>query len=281
MKIVGNNIDNSNYDLIIIVCCYYVHVGKIIEIMNKHLEKEGLKFIGVVVDNKEQGQNISLHKDWSVINGSNEINEFSAYQEGISHARTLGVNMKTPMMIINDSLFTKHSYGYLLKEFIKNKTILKNFEEPSMIGMKSYYSSICLTNPWSSTISFIPSYIFLINYKALELFETLPDCALKDGIMFNDKKYFGKGLKLQFLSLITYHSIKANERSTKKISNMINDDLGILKKARCIYFEHRLTGLIGENGILFYLNDGWRKEFKFKIFEFLALVVNRLKFKSN
>ena len=270
-----------NHDLIIIVCCYYVDVDKITNIMNKYLEREELKFIGIVVDNKKQHQNIYQHKSWTVINGSNEINEFSAYQEGMSHARTFGVNMKTPMMIINDSLFTKHCYGYLIKEFIKNITILNFFEEPLMIGMKSYYSSICLTNPWSNTTSFIPSYIFLINYRALELFETLPDYALKDGIMFNEKKYFGKDLKMQFLSLITYHSLKANERSTQKTTNMIDNDLEILKKARCIYFEHRLTGLIGENGILFYLNDGWRKEFKFRVFEFLALLLNKIKFKSN
>jgi hypothetical protein len=279
MKIVERNIDKSSYDLIIIVCCYYVGVDKIANIMNKYLKRDGLKFIGIIVDNKTQDRNLNVHKDWTVINGSNEINEFSAYQEGVSHARKLGVNMKTPMMIINDSLFTKHSYGYLLKDFIKNKAILKYFDGPSMIGMKSYYSSICLTNPWSNTISFIPSYIFLINYRALELFETLPDCALKDGIMFNEKKYFGKGLQEQFLSLITYHSIKANERSAKKITNMIENDLQILKKARCIYFEHRLTGLIGENGILFYINDGWKKELKFRAFEFLYRLVNKIKFK--
>ena len=88
--------------------------------------------------------------------------------------------------------------------------------------------------------------------------------------MFNDKKYFGKDLKIQFLSLIRYHSIKANERNTRKITKILDNDLEILKKARCIYFEHRLTGLIGENGILFYLNDGWKKEFKFRIAELIA-----------
>lgn len=60
MKIAGKNIDKSNYDLIIIICRYYVCADKIVEIMNKYLERDGLKFIGIVVDNKKQDRNFNI-----------------------------------------------------------------------------------------------------------------------------------------------------------------------------------------------------------------------------
>jgi hypothetical protein len=259
----------------IIICSYNVQPEVLISKVEKIAFKNKLSIRGVVVCNKKQSKIYNI-KNWDIINGSNSILDFSAYYEGISFLLKDNYFFHNTLFL-NDSLFLKHDYYFSLNQILKFNFLANEIKLPCLVGFRSFYSSICLENPWSKSPSFIPTYLFLLNTNAINVFLSLQQYAIKDEIFIENFFNSNKKLNPQFIELIKAHLIYKNSPLKWAGGDYYSvDNLTVNKKARCVYFEHRLSGEISKNGALLFVNAARLVQIKFLIREYIFKIVNFL-----
>ncbi len=250
----------------IIVCSFELSPSDLVKKILKLEKKYNFKSQGLIVSNSKSTEIIINNKDWQIIHGSNKYLDFSAYFEGTSHYLESSKEEIDSVIFINDSFFTKHNSNYEFKMLLKNFELLKDINDPVIIGKGSRYHSICHKNPWSDLNIFIPSYCFAVNKRGLDILSSLETCLEKDGYAGNiEADIFSSNIDKPFYNLLL-SSVKSNVSPYKWDlgKNKINNEL-LEKKAICIYFEHRLSGEIGSQGCIIPTNAG-NKEYLISIF---------------
>lgn len=258
-------------NLFIVVCSFNVEPKLII----KRLEKIFNNYIynGVIICNKKSNV-ISDIPNWNIIEGSNDFFDFSAYFEGVEFLNNKFV-IDSNILFLNDSLFLKHDFKYSINQILKANLGISDIITPSLVGFRSYYSSICLFNPWSKIDVFIPTYIFTINHAALNLFISLKSKAKIENIFTDNINEWSHKIPYQFK--IFLHSYIFNNYfnnswdGTKKYLLNTQD---LYKKARCVYFEHKLSGEIGLHGNFIFPNVGKKSQFIFSFRNYFHKIFN-------
>ena len=242
-------------NLFIVVCSFNVEPKLIIKRLDRILNNYSYNYNGVITCNKNYNV-ISNIPNWNIIEGSNDFFDFSAYFEGVEFLNNKFV-IDSNILFLNDSIFLKHDFKYSINQILKANLIISEIITPSLIGFRSNYSSICLFNPWSKIDVFIPTYIFTINHAALNLFISLKSKAKIENIFTDNINDWSDKIPYQFK--IFLHSYIFN-----KYFNIFRYLL--LKcsiKARCVYFEHKLSGEIGLHGNFIFPNVGRKSQFIF------------------
>lgn len=258
--------------LIVVACSFYLTPEQIIKRIDRVFSKNSYYF-GLIVSNRSSDHIGILPKCWGLILSDNSINDFSAYFKAIRHLKKMDNFHEYNILFLNDSLFTKHFYSISLNAISEKIRLLGMFNTPAMIGYKSNYTSICLHNPWSRANSFVPTYLFALNFSALQLFEELEDEYYHYvlpwlGGEFVKTLHAAESLR----QLACFRAYEAYENRIG-VSRQVNSERTnwILKKASCIYLEHRLSGVIGARGVMIFLNDGLKNHIKHIIFESVAI----------
>lgn len=247
------------YSLLVVACSYSLNPSEMIKKLVKLDKKFNLNLSGVVVSNGAHGFE-SDNKDWPIIKGSNIDHDFSAYFEG---ARFLSSKKKlddVTIIFLNDSFFTSHNtyrYFHLLLNLVP---LIVNVKHPAIIGRVSYYNSICFKNPWSDLNVFVPTYCFALNIRGTKILLNLNRLAGIDGLT-NDTQVvdnnWGKKLNSQFFEYLrSVVIIKESPYFWKQFIAYSPDKALLYKKARCIYFEHRLSGELAKDGCIIPINSG-------------------------
>ncbi len=244
----------------VVVCSYVINPLLLVKKVKDIAAKNSFVIEGVVVDNK--GFAVSNIKGFDVILGSNDALDFSAYFEGAQYLIKRNGKIPEVILFINDSTFTSHYGGVNISLAFQNLALLTSIRLPSMLGKCDTYETICHKSPWSGIGKYISSYCFALNTAGVDVLLKLDNFSEIDGAGKKnqvDDEEWGLGLNSQFkefvLSLIKHknspylwHGFRV-ESSNPTLST---------KKARCIYFEHRLSGEIGKIGCLIPINPGKR-----------------------
>jgi hypothetical protein len=152
-----------------------------------------------------------------------------------------------------------------------------NLLGPVIVGYRSFYSSICLINPWSCSPSFLPTYFFALNESGINLFNKLYEETVQKCVSINDYDYlFKKKLVPENLKFLIFAHLENQDSpiSWHGLSkyNSLNDL--VKKKRNCVFFEHYLSGNFGLKGAIIYLNTSRRYVLKQFFKDYLQKMVN-------
>jgi hypothetical protein len=240
-----------------VACSYVIEPRRLAERISRVCRRYGLDPVGVVVSNNH---NHSLPVDtqaWRFVRGSNECLDFSAYFEG-SQCVQAAPSQGGSVIVLNDSLFTRHSAMATLGALVRVLPIVDMATMPVIAGKVDRYFSICFENPWSALQVYVSSYCFAVNRAGLECLSRLPALVIDD-FQFQPFAFhplqqtpYAMAKFFEFVSLqvtpqspYAWHQSKASGGSAQLL----------VRKARCIYYEHRLSGEIGLAGAIVPIND--------------------------
>jgi hypothetical protein len=259
MKKIDNTRIISKYSLLVVACSYRLNPDEMIKKIAKLDKKFNINLSGVIVSNGPHELE-SNDKNWSIIKGTNADYDFSAYFEGANFlSRNQNLNNST-IIFLNDSFFTSHdTYGQfgLLLNLIP---LVVRVNSPAIIGRISHYHSICFKNPWSGLNLFVPTYCFALNIEGIRVLLDLNKFAYNDGLTNEnqviDDNWGGK-LNLQFFEYLrSVVIIKESPYFWKQFGIYPPSKTLLYKKARCVYFEHRLSGELAKDGCIIPINSG-------------------------
>jgi hypothetical protein len=194
---------------------------------------------------------------WRSIAGDNVDLDFSAYFAG---GEWLSHEGATHGVFLNDSLFRSHATETNLRAVMRLLPLLCEMELPAIAGKADAYTTMVHSNPWSGLGCYVSSYCFALNRHALIALAQLRRFAALEGLSgaeaLSDPDW-GSGLLPAFREFLRanliYRSSPYRWRGFDR--HAVNDDL-LRRKARCIYFEHRLSGEIARTGCLLPSNAG-------------------------
>lgn len=254
--------------LYVVICTYSVKPKLILDKFLKFSNQYNLNIRGVLVQNNDNIIDYK-YKNWIILKGTNKMLDFSAYYEGLTYFQN-ELTEGDPILFFNDTLFLKHDFYFSLKELFKYLDLITEIQLNAMVGFKSNYNSICLVNPWSNIDAFIPTYVFLINYNAICVFNNILHEIYSLNLEMNEEIFDSLPISSKFKELLKAHTFYSKSPITWKNSNINSLDIQLLcKKALCVYFEHKLSGEIGSNGGLIFLNASRRFQIHFLLRETL------------
>lgn len=235
----------------VVACCFVFTAQQLRAALVRLAERLGVHFCGVVVDNQLR-ELPSDDEDWAFILGSNRDHDFSAYVEGLRHGQsTLAADV---VLFLNDSLFTNRGAYVNAREVLSYRDLLRQLQVPSMCGRTDRYSTLCFRNPWSQLPIYVPSYCFLLNRQAFAVLLQLPKHAEDDGLQPNlavSDVAWGQRLPANFREFIrAFVQYRHPAFAWPGWQRYAVDERLVAIKARCIYFEHRLSGEIAREGCL-------------------------------
>lgn len=241
--------------------CFNQEPSIFISKLAKLSARSGRLLRGVVISNNPHHSLESKNDNIKVLKGTNSHLDFSGYFEGLQYLVSSDLQADLSVVFFaNDSLFSKHAAPTIVSRLLNLYDLIENLQIPAISGKADSYKSICSRNPWSGDLHYISSYCFLLNGPALHYLQMLLSDAAQDGVLENLKLEdsawgFGlSGVMREFIRAhLIYHSspyIWANYATASAET--------IKRKAHCVYFEHRLSGLIGMNGALLPINSGAR-----------------------
>lgn len=269
----------SDREIAVVACSYLIDP---ISLKNRLVllgNRLGVKFHGVVVTN---GPHEAFMDDprWLVLSGSNEDLDFSAYFEGLLYWLNNKAPLPSKILFINDSLFSTHSAYANVKSTIRLLGLLGDIQVPALIGKTDRYMTVCHRNPWSGLNIYVSTYCFAMNSAAMMIFLNLKSWADYAGLGHNvdiNSSEWGDGLQPVFREFLRANIVYIT--SPYKWRNLTSKDRNqalLQKKARCIYFEHRLSGEIGLNGSILPINSGLRAQVYIYLSELFIRQYNRL-----
>lgn len=228
---------------------------------------------GVIVDN-QRGRRTPLADDrFALVAGSNTDLDFSGYQEGLARLREAHPEAAgRPVLFVNDSLFTKHAGVSIARRVLDLHRLLEQLQVPAIAGKRDPYRSIMSRNPWSGHHYYVSTFCFLLNALALPMLEALPLDAARDGLdpaQQIDDPAWAAGLPALMREFIRAHLTYVDSPYSWPRRGPADHGL-IARKARCVYFEHRLSGAIGIAGAIVAINSGPRSSFQIALSEWLA-----------
>jgi len=135
---------------------------------------------------------------------------------------------------------------------------------PAMAGKTDLYTTMCLRSPWSGLDRYVTTFCFVVNPQSLQMMLQLRDWASEDDVTHeHDIHSTSWGTRLpgqfrQFVKANIAHS--CSPYLWYRLRDKPHAPEQLRSKARCIYFEHRLSGAVGQAGCLLPTNAGprWR-----------------------
>jgi hypothetical protein len=240
-----------------------------------HRAADGLRvaLAGIIVDNLRERQTALADDRFAVIAGSNSDLDFSGYQEGLKRlVETQPDAAGRPVLFVNDSLLTKHAGAAIAQRVLELHRLLEQLQVPAIAGKRDPYRSIVSRNPWSGHAGYVSTFCFLLNARALPMLEALPLDATRDGLdpaLPIDDDAWAAGLPALMREFVRAHLTYVGSPFSWPRGAPAERGL-IARKARCVYFEHRLSGTIGVDGAIVPINTGPRSSLQIALHEWVA-----------
>lgn len=262
-----------NRPSISIVLCHYYLKQALLEKLVKNILKSKLFIIKsiVIVHNNSGAINDFKFKDViHHISGSNQLLDFSAYREGLEYLRAN--KLDDAALFLNDTLFTKLPYHYILKRLSKTIFLSQSLNVPCLVSFRANYDFFLQSNPWSGASSHFCAAVFYANSEASSLLVNSYDnlrkeCSfnqLSDALIekITGKQFFG------YLRLVLFNE---KSRWQPELTQSKLEPL-IFKKALCFYLEHYLSALVQQSdGGIIYINNG-KYFLSFKIYSYISFI---------
>lgn len=233
-------------------------------------KKKSIK-INLIVISNSSNSNKSYSDDFFLIQGSNSCLDISAYYEALVFISNKRLESNFTI-VCNDNLFFKHDWRFSIESILTYKNVSMELSGSVVVGYRSFYSSICLTNPWSNSPSFLPTYFFALNESGISFFKMLYEESIQKCVSMDDYDYlFDKKLVPQNLNFLIWahlqnHNSPISWHGLSKYS--LSNNL-VKKKMNCVFFEHYLVGNFGLKGAVIYLNTSRRYILKQIIKDFI------------
>jgi len=262
-----------------VVCSYGIAPLQLCLALDTLGQRLHLRLGGVVICNGPH-EIPAARGDWQFQRGSNAELDFSAYQEGADLLQRAGQRARS-VLFINDSTFTKHNAYRVLEALLAYRPALEDTELPAIAGKTDAYDNVCFSNPWSQLPVYVSSFCFLLNAPALPaLQEVRRQAELDLGPTAADLRRpdWGMALPAAFrIYLRTHLTHPGTSISWYQLTRHRDNTVLLARKARCVYAEHRLSGEIGRQGVIFAAYPLWRMKARFFLFEQLAKLARRLR----
>lgn len=244
-----------------VAVCYHLRPASFIERLQTLASRCGRRLRGIAIANNAGHPLDSPTPDIEVLRGTNSQLDFSGYFEGLERlAATHPDTASGNVLFLNDSLLTKHAGGHILGRVLSLDPLLQHLMVPAMAGKFDPYRSICLRNPWSGHTGYMTSFCFLLNARAQPTLRRLPADAAADGVLMASPVHdaaWGAGMHPLMREQIRAHLVYEGSPYLWPRAGVDHAEL-MRKKASCVYFEHRLSGAIGNDGALVPINSGPR-----------------------
>jgi hypothetical protein len=265
--------------LSIIVCCYHLPARAVIKKIQKIIRPSDYAIRGFAVS-ANHSYELDLGGGWTSLPCQNLDFDFSAYFAGVETI-TKHHSTDAPILFLNDTLFTDHSATANLRAVLRQLDLISQLKLPAVSGKADHYTTVCLCSPWNSLPVYITTFCFILNSAALPVFLKLRELAADDKVTHEtslDSVEWGSTLPSSFREFIRsmllyqgshylWRRLRQNEYSAGQLAS----------KARCIYFEHRLSGIIGELGCILPSNAGPRWATYLAVSEFIARFRRKLR----
>lgn len=262
-----------------VVCSYSVDPLRLRRALRRIGERIGVALGGVVVCNGPHDLPAS-DCDWKFIRGSNAELDFSAYREGSEYLQRADRQARS-VLFLNDSTFTKHNAFRMIQALLAYQPALEGSELPAIAGKTDAYDNVCYANPWSRLPVYVSSFCFLLNANALDALPEVrrqADADLGSPAVDLSSPDWGANLTAPFRTYLRTHlGHSGTSISWYQLAQHVGNAELLAKKARCVYSEHRLSGEIGQKGIVFAVYPQLRMKARFFLFEQAAKVARRLR----
>jgi hypothetical protein len=246
-----------------VAVCYHLPPADLVARLQRLASRSGARLRGVVVSNNP-GHSLALPvADFVVIRGSNAHLDFSGYFEGLEQLLAVPPGAAADnVLFLNDSLLIKHAAERILSRVLGLDRLLARLEVPAIGGKLDPYRSICLRNPWSGHAGYVTSFCFILNALAQPAMRTLLDDAAADGVLSSSPLADpGWGANMPAVLRESIRAHLSYEGSPYLWRSGANGHTELtLAKARCVYFESRLSGAIGSDGAVLPINSGPRSQ---------------------
>jgi hypothetical protein len=129
---------------------------------------------------------------------------------------------------------------------------MEQLQVAAICGRSDRYSTLCHRNPWNGLPLYIPTYCFLLNHSAFEILAGLSVLAQGDGLSHeigvNDPEW-GSRLPANFREFLrAFVRYGHPDFVWPGLQRYAIDSKLLGVKARCIYFEHRLSREVAKHG---------------------------------
>ncbi|RSD15569.1 hypothetical protein PAP18089_00074 [Pandoraea apista] len=262
-----------------VICSYQMAPEQICLRLRDFGQRIGVKITGVVVCNGPHPLPANT-AEWTFLKGTNEDLDFSAYMEGAEYLIEQG-QVPECALVLNDTLFTSHNGFRVLRDILKYREPVRLSPLPAIAGKTDPYDNACYSNPWSGLGLYVSTFCFLINRGGIQLLLTLRQKADLDlgasKTVLTDPGW-GAGLAPAFKEYLKAHLVyRDTSVSWYRLRKYENNNQLIGKKARGVYFEHRLSGDIGASGVIFSVYPRPLMKARFFVFEQIAKVFRKLR----
>jgi hypothetical protein len=270
---------NRSPPVLTVAVCFHIAPARFIDRLQAVAADAGRRLQGVVVNNRPEHSKTSASDDLEVVQGTNRHLDFSGYFEGLQRLPAAHDAGTVNVLFLNDSLLTAHASSTVMRRVLALDGLLQRLEVPAGAGKLDPYRSICLRNPWSGHASYLSTFCFLLNPRAQSTFRRLVGDAEAAGVLSEsgvDDPAWGAGLDPLMREYIRAHLTYAHSPYRWRPAATAEPEL-IRKKARCVYFEHRLSGRLGLEGALVPINAGPRSRTGIYLRESMARIANAVR----
>ncbi|VEB15594.1 Uncharacterised protein [Enterobacter hormaechei] len=262
----------------IVACIYDVDLDYLNAWVSTTFPKHEVQLIAINNNVKKQfksGENVLI--------GSNSLYEFSAYYEGLKKVIMDPRYDNEVVLVINDTLFTKHNSEFFTNQLMKNLGIISRTKLPAIAGRLDSYNNICYKNPWSGLNGYISSFGMLINKAAIDIY--------LESIEKIDESFPFKNSVLNFLNwncdvdkdfrefIISHLSDVEISTTWYQVKEHIKNNERLNVKGKCVFLEHFVSGMIAKEGIMVSIFPTWRLKTMNFLFEQLAKVKRKIMLK--
>ncbi|ENB4455486.1 sugar polymerase [Escherichia albertii] len=261
-------------NIYIVVCVYTLSPAYIKKWFKLHLHNTKYKLI--IVDNNLRRQ----ITDPTVIIGTNTLNEFSAYNEGLQLIKKEFEDEYDIILMLNDTLFTRHNAKFFLKHLLKYKNTVARLSIPAICGRIDPYNNICYRNPWSNDTGYISSFCIIMNKPARDLYLKLlsdisPTFPFADSV--TELLNWSTHIDRRFKEFVISHLIDTDTATVwYQSKNNIKNIERLNVKGKCVFLEHYVSGNISKHGVLVSIFPTWKQKTQHFIYEQIAKMERKL-----
>lgn len=246
--------------LTVVACCYRLAPEEMIRRIQRLFVGQPVRVSGFAVS-AHLAESRQLQDGWTALPTDNDDFDFSAYLTGALAAAERGL-ADEPVLFVNDTLFTNHAAGANFKAVVRLLGVVRDIELPAIAGKTDRYTTICLRNPWNGLDQYVPTYCFLLNAKGVAALLQLRRWAEDDGVTHDHdvgSPAWGSRLAPAFREFLKASLVyQRSPYLWYRLRDGRYSAAQLRSKARCIYFEHRLSGAIGSAGCILPSNAGPR-----------------------
>ncbi|MDH1619206.1 hypothetical protein [Comamonas aquatica] len=257
-------------DIIIVACCFRLSPEDMLNRLRSLIGTRSSIFGYIVCANASIER--TLAPGWILLPSDNRDFDFSAYLKGAERVRQAHPESRA-VVFLNDTLFTNHAAAANFNALWRQVGLIQYLELPAIAGKTDPYTTVCLRNPWSGLGHYVTTFCFMLNRHAITFMFQLRAMADRDGVTLErsvDDPLWANSLPPAFRQFLKANLVYAQSpylwyrlKEAKYSSQQISS------KARAIYFEHRLSGVIGDAGCILPTNSGPRWAMYLRLHELL------------